>query len=373
MYILFKIPFWVLGSIRGGGGGRSFVGSLIRGFIAYKTFGLISGRGGGSAQSRSGRSRRAGDGSPDNAQAGGGEPDPYARVRSTPDGQYVLPLTGMRRTRPDRTPPPAAAPAPAASPRGGQGRQLALPLGEDWPENRPVLGRDGQYRLPLDVTRVPRPPAPSRPSAAPPSSPARGRPRAGTQLELPLDPYRGNRPTRSGQYPLPLGDLPRSRTTSPPPAAPIPVGRRPSGQLALPFDPYKTNTPLRSGQYPLPFDDLHRVPRPAPPAAPVPPAAIPVRRPAGQLRLPLDLPSRTGTQRPATPPAPPPTARSAPRPPVAAPRKPATPRRPSSRSARSGTPPPPGPPGASASSASPVPPAPPALARRRRPPSGGKS
>ncbi|MEJ7705059.1 MAG: hypothetical protein WKF47_16035 [Geodermatophilaceae bacterium] len=204
MYILFKIPFWVLGSIRGGGGGRSFVGSLIRGFIAYKTFGLLSGRsnggGGGSASGRSGRSRRAGDGSGGNGQAGGGEPDPYARVRSTPDGQYVLPLTGLRRTRPDRTPPPAAAPAAGGS-RGGQGRQLALPLGEDWPENRPVLGRDGQYRLPLDVTRVPRPPAPSDPSAARPSSPAGGRPRAGTQLELPLDPYRGNRPTRSGQYP----------------------------------------------------------------------------------------------------------------------------------------------------------------------------
>jgi hypothetical protein len=38
MYILFKIPFWILGSIRGGGG-RSQVGSLVRGFLAYKTFG----------------------------------------------------------------------------------------------------------------------------------------------------------------------------------------------------------------------------------------------------------------------------------------------------------------------------------------------
>ena len=366
MYILFKIPFWVLGSIRGGGGGRSFVGSLIRGFIAYKTFGLLSGRsrGGGSTAGRSERGRSA-SASGGNGLAGG-EPDPYARVRSTPDGQYVLPLTGLRRTRPDRTPPPAAAPATAAGPRRGQGRQLALPLGEEWPENRPVLGRDGQYRLPLDVTRVPRPPAQPVPSAPP----ARGRPRGGTQLELPLDPYRGNRPARSGQYPLPLGDLPRSHSTSTPPAAAIPVRRRPSGQLELPFDPYKNNTPLRSGQYPLPFDDLRPVPRPAPPAAPIPPAAIPVRRPAGQLRLPLDLPSRTGTPRPATPPAPTPTARSAQRPPVAAPRQPATPRRPSSRSARSGTTPPPGPPGASASSA---PPAPPASARRRRPPSGGKS
>ncbi|MFC7617305.1 hypothetical protein ACFQV2_31665 [Actinokineospora soli] len=44
MYILFKIPFWVLASIRGGGG-RSLIGSLIKGFIAYKTFGLLGARG----------------------------------------------------------------------------------------------------------------------------------------------------------------------------------------------------------------------------------------------------------------------------------------------------------------------------------------
>lgn len=37
-YVLIKIPFWVFKSIRGGG--RSVVGSLIRGVIAYKTFGL---------------------------------------------------------------------------------------------------------------------------------------------------------------------------------------------------------------------------------------------------------------------------------------------------------------------------------------------
>lgn len=38
-YVLIKIPFWVFKSIRGGGG-RSVVGGLIRGLIAYKTFGL---------------------------------------------------------------------------------------------------------------------------------------------------------------------------------------------------------------------------------------------------------------------------------------------------------------------------------------------
>src|SRR5207248_992921 len=43
MYILFKIPFWLLSSAKVGRGGRSLLGSLVRGFLAYKTFGLLKG------------------------------------------------------------------------------------------------------------------------------------------------------------------------------------------------------------------------------------------------------------------------------------------------------------------------------------------
>ncbi len=42
VYVLVKIPFWMLSTIRGGGGG-SLVGSLVRGVVAYKTFGLLGG------------------------------------------------------------------------------------------------------------------------------------------------------------------------------------------------------------------------------------------------------------------------------------------------------------------------------------------
>src|SRR5207248_7774050 len=45
MYILFKIPFWLLSSAKVGRGGRSLLGSLVRGFLAYKTFGLLKGSG----------------------------------------------------------------------------------------------------------------------------------------------------------------------------------------------------------------------------------------------------------------------------------------------------------------------------------------
>jgi hypothetical protein len=46
MYILIKIPFWALGAIRGGGGGRrGLIRTAVRGLIAYKTMGLLGGAG----------------------------------------------------------------------------------------------------------------------------------------------------------------------------------------------------------------------------------------------------------------------------------------------------------------------------------------
>ncbi|WP_300019135.1 hypothetical protein [Pseudonocardia sp.] len=332
MYVLYKIPFWVLGSIRGGGG-RSFVGSLVRGFIAYKTFGLISGRGGkggGDAGGRGGRGRggRAGGGG-----TGDGSGDAYAGVRADADGQYLLPLAGLRRVRPARR--TGGDTAPGAGGRG-RGRQLALPLGEDWPENRPVLGRDGQYRLPLDTPRRARPAStpPEAPGRSPAhSGPAPRRSRRGVQLELPLDPYQGNRPRGDSQYPLPLDGVRRVRR-GPTPAPPTPPRRAAPGprprQLELPFDPYRDARPDRSGQYALPLDDLRRVPR-APAAAP--PAARPApARPAAprgqQMRLPIGLPSPTRPPAPAprpparrrpTAPATPPPAGREPGPPPAAP------------------------------------------------------
>jgi hypothetical protein len=286
MYILFKIPFWVLSSVKGSGG-RSILGSIARGFIAYKIFGLLAGRGGGG---RRPRPSGGGGGRGGNGGGGRGPADPYAQTRTTADGQYVLPLTGVRRSRPVAKPKPA----PAPKPKGGQGRHLALPLGDDWPENKPVLGRDGQYRLPLDAKRV----KPTPPPASP-HQPG-GRRRGGQQLELPFDPYRGNRPTRSGQYPLPLDGVRRTpRPSSPPPPA-APPARARGTQMELPFDPYKRNRATRSGQYPLPLDGVHRVPPAKPAPATPPPRPAP---PAGQqLRLPLDLPKPP--RRPPPPPKP---------------------------------------------------------------------
>lgn len=319
MYILFKIPFWVLSSVRGGRGGGGLVGSLVKGFLAYKTFGLLGGRGGGkSPKPRSSGGGRGGNGG-GSSSGGNGSSNPYANTGTTANGQYVLPLPGVRRTRPTGKPTPKPKAGPKPKPAGPQGRQLALPLGDDWPENKPVLGRDGQYRLPLDVQRTTPPPAPSAGrSTGSDTGGRRTRTGGGKQLELPLDPYQGNRPTRSGQYPLPLDGVRRvpRPTPPPPPAASRPSGRR-TVQPELPFDPYKGNRAARGGQYPLPLDGVRRVPTPTP----APPPAAPPRpapRAGRQLKLPLDLPK---PPKPPTtpvfsspPPTPSPPARPSPKP-----------------------------------------------------------
>ncbi|MGX7829019.1 hypothetical protein ACTG9Q_28425 [Actinokineospora sp. 24-640] len=314
IYILFKIPFWVLSSVRGGSGRSGLIGSLVKGFLVYKTFGLL--RGGGSGGGKSPKPRPSGGGRGGNgggASSGGGSSNPYANARTTGGGQYVLPLPGVRRTRPTGKPAPKPTSGPTPKSSGSQGRQLVLPLGNDWPENKPVLGRDGQYRLPLDVQRTTPPPA--SPTGTDTGG-RRTRTAGGKQLELPLDPYQGNRPNRSGQYPLPLDGVRRvpRPASPPPPPSPRPSGRR-VVQPELPFDPYKGNRATRGGQYPLPLDSVRRTPVPKPAAAP--PSAAPVTPPrpaprAGQqLRLPLDLPKPAKpptTTRPvfSSPPSPPP-------------------------------------------------------------------
>jgi hypothetical protein len=222
MYILFKIPFWILGAIRSGRGGM--LGSAVKGFLAYKTFGLFRGRGGNV------RTKRA---SSDTTATPTASPDPYRGSRTTANGQYVLPLPGIRRTRSTATP----GPGPDTTPRSARARQLTFPLGEDWPENKPVLGHDGQYRLPLHVHRT-SPPALGPPRPPRPPTGSHGAGKSGRQLELPFDPYKGNRPARTGQYPLPLDGVRRVRATANPPAGPAPpVARpRPGRQLRLPLE-----------------------------------------------------------------------------------------------------------------------------------------
>ncbi|WP_194834875.1 hypothetical protein [Nocardia sp. XZ_19_369] len=254
--ILMKIPFWLLSALKISPG-RGMVSSLVRGVIAYKTFGLLAGRGKAAASGRR------------PAPHGGGEAaDPYAKVRATRDGQLMLPLTGVRRV--PRPPAPTAriAHAVMVPVAAAQGEQLMLPLpqfhgGVDLGP-KPALGRDGQYRLPITVQRTPKPtPPPVAEIPKPVVGPRGSRPK---QLAFDFtepDPYASIRPLRNGQYPLPI----EVRRTPPPHSA------------SPPAPPPRTAPPTP--------------PRLAPPAA-----TRPSRSAGRQLHLPLpDLPVRRRSRR----------------------------------------------------------------------------
>ncbi|MFE5566606.1 hypothetical protein ACFQ68_16590 [Amycolatopsis japonica] len=321
MWVLVKIPFWCLQPLRGSGG-RSLLGSLARGAIAYKTMGLL----GGPTSLSGGKGGRRGRESRDRVPA-----DPP----STRSGQYLLPLRVRRVAKPlrrlgrgfdenprpslpaDRAPGPGqtslftvrrsgdaviARPNPRAMPltdlpNALPADQLGLPitvrhnparvprrtLADDLAAGHPAPPPVSQPGLLLpdgQVNRRARPPvtlrgaliAPSTgmlPIHLPPQTPRQPRRTLADDL---ADPARTNRAPQTGQALISTsGEITKTARAH----------RRPAR------DAYTGNRPLTSGQYPLPLG-VRRRPKPTPPPATPPPT----RRAGTQLRLPLDLPAR---------------------------------------------------------------------------------
>ncbi|MEV4204375.1 conjugal transfer protein TrbL family protein [Nocardia salmonicida] len=248
MFVLIKTPFWLL-SVLKIGQGRSFVGSIVRGFIAYKTLGLLKGT--TSSSARTAASAAAGPRTPRAARApraprtpaSSGPSDPFARVRATRDGQLMLPLEGVRRVprQPSPTPAQATGTPPPRPTRPPRGRQLAFDFTPPDPYRGIRAGAGGQYPLPIPVRRVrPAPSAPVPPPERPNPRPVPGPGQLAFDLTEPAtaDPYARLRPTRSGQYPLPF-PVTRVKPVTPPPnppQPPPPAPARPVGrQLHLPM------------------------------------------------------------------------------------------------------------------------------------------
>ena len=189
IYLMIKVPFWVLRGALGKGGGRYRVMSIVKSVLIYKGLRatgipLFNRRGAGKGAAGKSGGGPAGGGRPRGPRprpsspgggAANGPKDPYRKPKVGKDGQYRLPLPGVRRTRLNRacqTPTPAGA-APAqpgtGTRRAYRERQLALPLQMGRPDNQPVLTQDGQYRLPISVSRQPRrrPLTPATPPTAP--------------------------------------------------------------------------------------------------------------------------------------------------------------------------------------------------------------
>ena len=296
LILLWRIPFWILRAVRGGGSGRSLIGSIVRTAILIKTAGLIGGRSRGSP-----------------ALLGGGR----ARRPGFPPGPTG---PGARGPRPVRAPArPAGGPAGAVP--GGPGGRRAVRA------SRPVVGirtrgraprGQGQLMLPLGVRRQPRPPAapvgPSTAAGRRRPAPAAGRGGGSSRCRWPRDcgPSSGRSSARTGSTGFP----------STPPAPPAPPRRHPPrGRAgARPASGGGTAAGAAAGPLPRqpavalrPIPAALRRPRPPPPTpTPHPATAAPAPRgraagpPRGrQLRLPLTPPTRT-TPPPRTP-APPTT------------------------------------------------------------------
>ncbi|WP_241832832.1 hypothetical protein [Amycolatopsis sp. CB00013] len=331
MWILVKIPFWCLQPLRGSGG-RSMLGSLVRGAIAYKTMGLL----GGAGSLFGGKGRKPGP-----ASRGRGRDHAPADPPSTRAGQFMLPMR-VRRTRPasgrsarlgeapgsgagagrkpgpgqmslfttsgggdsgevavnPRALPPGS--LPGALPRDQIGlpittrrepdrvgrRSLADDLADRRPGMPPPVPQPGLLTSDGRVSRIARPPA-RLPRAL--IAPGAG------MLPIHLRPAPPATPRRSLADDLanPAPASPAARQTGPGLLTPSGRINRAARAPRRPArDAYTGNRPLASGQYPLPLG-VRRQPTPPPPPAGGPSVSPPPKRRAGtQLRLPLDMPAR---------------------------------------------------------------------------------
>ncbi|MCR6488313.1 hypothetical protein M8542_36330 [Amycolatopsis sp. OK19-0408] len=325
LVVLIKIPFWFLAPLRSGR--PSLLGRVVRGVLAYKTMGMLS----GATAALGGRRGRP---APHRRPEGGQRPP--ADPPSTRTGQFMLPMR-IRRTRPDvprsprlgeldptarltdrypgpgqlslftatgagerrRVTPNPRAVAPKSLPNALPRNQLGLPI-----TTRRDPDRVGRRSLADDLAD--HPPATPPPVRQPGLLTTDGRINRNARPPATL-PHALIAP-ETGMLPIHLRPAPtrRSRPTlaEAPPAPPVrqtgPGLITPSGRInraaraprRRPRDAYTGNRPLASGQYPLPLG-LRRQPKPTPsPDATPPPTATPTRRAGVQLPLPLDLPKR---------------------------------------------------------------------------------
>ena len=316
LYILFKIPFWILNAIQVSGG-RSFIGGAVKGIIAYKTLGLLGLRGGG--RSAGGRRLGAGGGAPGQAGSPRGPQNPPGPRGGGPRG---LPVGGAVRTT-TRSAGGQPRPGSLGATRGGSPGQrdrvagrpprmvaaprITDPTGDRAPASRLTTGASS-----LDSGASSPAGAASRPTLAPAARPA-----------LPHPPPPRRRPpalvappaaataqardavaaTRRDGHTAPGGDGQRGPVQRAVPVTPAPT----SAPVRLPIDlpaarsrqgrPEASRTPARSTSPATPTPP--RLAPPTPASALARSAAQPLGRPA-----PVSRPAPTAMPPIAAPPVP---------------------------------------------------------------------
>ncbi|MEX3102602.1 MULTISPECIES: hypothetical protein [unclassified Streptomyces] len=208
LYIVFKIPFWILGSVRLSSG-HSLAGSVARAYVMYKTFGFLHGR----HTAVAGTARR----NPPPGQAGwasrsarppGPRPGGPPPRRLAPPGPALFlpphaPYPGPGApTGHAAGPPPMPtfhAPGPSA-PAAPSPRPL-------FPPGLPVFQAPGTGTTPPAVPASGRPPVPARPLFQPPTPQPHAPPRYTTRPPAPA----------VFQPPVPPPPPPSPARTNPPP------------------------------------------------------------------------------------------------------------------------------------------------------------
>ncbi|MFJ4790047.1 hypothetical protein [Streptomyces sp. NPDC088794] len=255
MYIVFKIPFWILGSLRSSGG-RSFVGRMVRAYVMYKTFGLLRSGGGGGTASHGGARRP-----PSSTGSGGTSRRPRLPGAGPPSGNSGRQGRGGN--------PASAGPG---GPPGLPQRPPGLPLFQ-----QPTL-------------TVPAPNQPTGPAAGPPPMPQFRAPGASPSGTAPafaaIPPTRPARPPGPPVFQAPGGTRPTplARPTGRPPVPSRPLFQQPTPQPPTP--PRRTTGPPAPATFQPPVPQS-RTARTQHPRTNVPPSVVfssPPTRPTGNTR-----------------------------------------------------------------------------------------
>ncbi|MGE6736913.1 hypothetical protein ACQKIP_39280, partial [Streptomyces sp. NPDC059900] len=207
MYILFKIPFWILSSVRVGHG-RSFVGRIVRAAVMYRAVGLLRGSPGRAGAGRAARGGTRPSALPPASPGAPGLRPVGTRRRQAAGGPRRV--AGSMSPGPLRPPGPPLflAPHPASSPGGPAAPAAARAPG---PPPMPQFQAPGQ-----PPSAAPAPPHGPRPARAP--GPAPFRPPA-----VPAAPHGPSAPRRGF---LPASPAPaRARFQPPVASSPLPPRR----------------------------------------------------------------------------------------------------------------------------------------------------
>ncbi|USX56409.1 hypothetical protein [Lentzea sp. HUAS12] len=213
VWILVKIPTWVMQQVRVGGGGRSFIGGLARAFVFGKAMAVVGGKGFGGVGAHAAKASSVGS----SARASMAPPDPPwpAQPRMTPTPEMV-----GRRLR-----------------EAFEAERLRVARHPRVPSQQPQFLQPQPQQPIHDPAVMPATPGPAVPEFS--SSP---KPSVATA---------GPRPRASTQPQFQPPDLPRRRVTTPP-AQPIRVAPVPPQLRFQPATPEATQASRRPTATPTP-------------------------------------------------------------------------------------------------------------------------